>query len=137
MLTVGCGGPWFAEVPDEAWPDDEDVVKSIQNDFQGPWGDRRQELVFIGEGIDDGAISAILDECLLSDQDMQKWEKIMRNKKLSREAKTKKLASIWEDGWEEWPAFEIEDGEEQGKHRISEYLGHPQGPKMGHKHSHH
>ncbi|KAJ5450730.1 uncharacterized protein N7458_007179 [Penicillium daleae] len=137
MLTVGCGGPWFAEVPDEAWPEDEDVIKSIQNDFQGPWGDRRQELVFIGEGIDQAAISALLDDCLLSDQDMRQWEKVMKNKKLSREAKTKKLASIWEDGWEEWPAFEIEDEEELGKHRISEYLGHQQGLNRVHKHGHH
>ncbi|KAF3398535.1 putative metal chaperone YciC [Penicillium rolfsii] len=143
MLTVGCGGPWFAEVPDEAWPEDEDVVKSIKNDFQGPWGDRRQELVFIGEGIDQAAISAMLDECLLDDQEMKQWEKIMKNKKLSREAKTKKLASIWEDGWEEWPAFEIEGEEEEeeeevlGKHRISEHLGHQHGSAKGRKHSRH
>ncbi|KAJ5682935.1 hypothetical protein N7462_006100 [Penicillium macrosclerotiorum] len=137
MLTMGCGGPWFAEVPDEAWPEDEDVIKSIQDDFQGPWGDRRQELVFIGGGVDQDAISALLDECLLDDKDMKQWEKVMKNKKLSREAKTKKLASIWEDGWEDWPAFEIEDEEELGKHRISEYLGHQHGHGKGHKHNHH
>jgi flavin-dependent dehydrogenase len=93
--------------------------------------------VFIGEGIDQAAISALLDDSLLSDQDMRQWEKVMKNKKLSREAKTKKLASIWEDGWEEWPAFEIEDEEELGKHRISEYLGHQQGLNRVHKHGHH
>lgn len=138
MLTVGCGGPWFAEVPDEAWPEDEDVVKSIQNDFEGPWGDRRQELVFIGEGIDQAAISALLDECLLDDHDMKQWERVMKNKKLSREAKTEKLTRIWEDGWEDWPAFEIEDEEELGKHcKVSEDRGHQQGPKIVHSHSHH
>jgi hypothetical protein len=133
MLTVGCGGPWFAEVPHEAWPEDKDVVESIQNDFQGPWGDRRQELVFIGEGIDKEQITAILDECLLDDKDMKQWEKVMKNKKLSREAKTKKLGSLWEDGWEDWPAFEIEEEEQAGKHRISEYASHDH---KGHKHSH-
>ncbi|KAJ5642399.1 hypothetical protein N7490_006399 [Penicillium lividum] len=134
MLTVGCGGPWFAEVPDEAWPEDKDVRESIENDFQGQWGDRRQEIVFIGEGVDQAQISAILDECLFDDKDMKQWEKIMKNKKLSREAKCKKIAGIWEDGWEEWPAFEIEDEEEVGKHRISEYLGHQQ--DHSHKHRH-
>ncbi|KAJ5099985.1 hypothetical protein N7532_006986 [Penicillium argentinense] len=136
MLTVGCGGPWFAEVPDEAWPDDQDVRESIANDFQGPWGDRRQEIVFIGEGVNETELTAILDECLLDDRDMKQWEKIMKNKRLSREAKTKKLAAIWEDGWEEWPQFEIEDEEEVvgGKHRISEYLG--QQNHRGHVHSH-
>lgn len=138
MMTVGCGGPWFAEVPDEAWPEDQDVRQSIKDDFQGPWGDRRQELVFIGEGIDKVKISALLDECLLDDKDMKKWEKVMKNKKLSREEKSEKLAKMWEDGWEEWPALEVEEEEEQegeqmqGKHRVSEYLG----PKHDHKHAH-
>ncbi|CAI7629918.1 unnamed protein product [Penicillium glandicola] len=140
ILTVGCGGPWFAEVPDEAWPEDQDVRESIQNDFQGSWGDRRQELVFIGEGIDSVKISALLDECLLDDKEMKKWEKVMKNKKMSREEKTDQLANMWEDGWEQWPAFEIEDEgeeeeEEQGKHRISDYLGQ-HGTKHVHGHSH-
>ncbi|KAI2672114.1 hypothetical protein CBS147355_8266 [Penicillium roqueforti] len=144
MLTLGCGGPWFAELPDEAWPEDKDVRESIQNDFQGAWGDRRQEIVFIGEGIDTGKITALLDECLLDDKDMKKWEKVMKNKKMSRDEKTDKLAKMWEDGWEEWPAFEVEEEEEeeeeqepeQGKHRISEYLGQKKGTKHAHGHNH-
>ncbi|OQE06143.1 hypothetical protein PENVUL_c019G07232, partial [Penicillium vulpinum] len=142
MLTLGCGGPWFAEVPDEAWPEDQDVRKSIQNDFQGPWGDRRQELVFIGEGIDSANISDLLDECLLDDKDMKKWEKVMNNKKISRQEKTDKLTKMWEDGWEEWPTLEDENTEEekenqgQGKHRISDYLSPQHGTKHVHGHSH-
>lgn len=126
ILTVSCGGPWFAEMPDEVWPEDKDVRQSIQNDFQGPWGDRRQEIVFIGEGIDPEKITKALDECLLDDKDMKQWEKVMKNKKLSREAKTKKLNALFEDGWEEWPPFELELEEDEGagKHRISEHLGH-------------
>ncbi|CAI7608255.1 unnamed protein product [Penicillium crustosum] len=142
MLTLGCGGPWFAEVPDADWPEDHDVRESIQNDFQGPWGDRRQELVFIGEGIDTVKISALLDECLLDDKDMKKWEKVMKNKKMSRDEKSDKLAKMWEDGWEEWPALEADEEEEeeeekpeQGKHRISDYLGHQHGTKHAHGHS--
>lgn len=132
MLTVGCGGPWFAEMPDDAWPEDKDVIESILNDFQAPWGDRRQELVFIGEGIDQEQITAILDECLLNDKAMKQWEKVMKNKRLSREAKTKKLAGLWEDGWEDWPAFEIAEEEHVGKHKISDYTSHNH---KGHKHS--
>ncbi|CAI7666555.1 unnamed protein product [Penicillium pancosmium] len=133
MLTVGCGGPWFAEIPHEAWPEDQDVRQSIENDFQGPWGDRRQEIVFIGEGVDESELTAILDECLLDDAEMKQWEKIMKSKKLSFERKSKKLAGIWEDGWEEWPELEVEEVEEgeevpnshahsynRGKHRTSE-----------------
>ncbi|KAG5207306.1 CobW C-terminal domain-containing protein [Trichophyton interdigitale] len=143
MLTVSCGGPWFAEVPSDAWPEDEDVRKSIENDFKGPWGDRRQELVFIGEGIDTEKITALLDSCLLDDKEMARWERVMGNKELSRDEKAELLGTMWEDGWEDWPPFEIEgeddddeDMEEtRPKHYISDYLGPAK--KDGHKHHHH
>ncbi|KAL4762814.1 phosphate transporter family-domain-containing protein [Aspergillus foveolatus] len=106
MLTVGCGGPWFAEVPDEAWPEDKDVRGSIERDFQGEWGDRRQELVFIGEGLDVDDVTKLLNECLLDDKDMARWEKVMRSQKLSMSEKVEKLAEMWEDGWEDWPEVE-------------------------------
>lgn len=136
MLTIGCGGPWFAEVPDEAWPEDADVRKSIEDDFQGPWGDRRQEIVFIGEGIETGAITDLLNECLLNDREMKVWEGIMKKNRLSKEERQEKMMQTWEDGWEEWPSLEEEDEPEQekGKHRISEHLGH--GHSHNHNHSH-
>ncbi|EAS37288.3 CobW domain-containing protein [Coccidioides immitis RS] len=151
MLTVSCGGPWFAEVPDEAWPEDKDVRKAIENDFQGQWGDRRQELVFIGEGIDVDKITSLLNECLLDDADMARWEKVMKNKRLSREEKAEKLARMWEDGWEGWPAFEIEEEDEDDediqekdkekdtkhKHFASEYFGHTKEKTGSHAHPHH
>ncbi|KAI9372831.1 cobalamin synthesis protein cobW C-terminal domain-containing protein [Aspergillus egyptiacus] len=108
MLTVGPGGPWFAEVADEDWPEDKDVRESIERDFQGRWGDRRQELVFIGEGLDVDAITALLDGCLLDDGDMERWEAVMGDEKLSRTEKEERLAGMWEDGWEDWPGVEEE-----------------------------
>ena len=38
-------------------------------DFAGPYGDRRQELVLIGIDIDRQAIESRLEECLLTDDE--------------------------------------------------------------------
>ena len=35
-----------------------------------PVGDMRQELVFIGQGLDQKRITKLLDDCLLSDSDL-------------------------------------------------------------------
>ncbi|KAI1985501.1 hypothetical protein LOZ53_004610 [Ophidiomyces ophidiicola] len=147
MLTVNCGGPWFAEVPDDAWPEDEDVCKAIRNDFQGEWGDRRQEIVFIGEGIDVEKIRGLLDDCLLDDADMARWERVMKRRRMTMEKKAQALAGMWEDGWEDWPAFEVEESEDEEvgrrqpkegkhKHHASEYFGHSKRPNGVHNHQH-
>lgn len=107
ILTISCGGRWFAEERNPAnWPEDEDVRKSIYNDFQGRWGDRRQELVFIGEGIDMERVKAEFDQCLLDDEEMQMWEDVM-DVEGEREEKEDRMMKIWEDGWEGW-----DEGEE-------------------------
>ncbi|KAL3454178.1 CobW/HypB/UreG, nucleotide-binding domain-containing protein [Aspergillus insuetus] len=110
MLTVGPGGPWFAEVPEEDWPEDKDVRESIERDFQGKWGDRRQELVFIGEGLDVQAITGLLNKCLLDDKDWRRWEQVMGSKKMDSGRKAEKLSGMWEDGWEDWPEGDEEIG---------------------------
>ncbi|OJJ95156.1 hypothetical protein ASPACDRAFT_55459 [Aspergillus aculeatus ATCC 16872] len=153
MLTLNCGGPWFAEVPDEAWPEDGDVRKSIEEDFQGEWGDRRQEIVFIGEGVDVDGVTGLLNECLLSTKEMKRWEKVMRGRKMERGEKQEVMAGIWEDGWEEWPAVdeeyedEVEDEDDENndveekteegkkKRKISEFM-HGGHAHHGHSHKH-
>ncbi|MEM9844045.1 MAG: GTP-binding protein [Pseudomonadota bacterium] len=58
-------GTWWASVPEERWPTNESVRSYMQANWQEPWGDRRQELVFIGAGIDWPALKAKLDTCLV------------------------------------------------------------------------
>jgi G3E family GTPase len=49
MISITPHGPWFADVPQSSWPEEESARAAIQADMQGVHGDRRQELVFIGQ----------------------------------------------------------------------------------------
>ena len=68
-LEVSELGRWWAAVPREDWPEAHHA--SILEDFdeEGGQGDRRQELVFIGAGLDEAAITEALDACLLTDEE--------------------------------------------------------------------
>ncbi len=60
-------GTWWASVPKDRWPDHESARAYMRAHWQDPWGDRRQELVFIGAGIDWPALQTKLDDCLVPD----------------------------------------------------------------------
>ena len=60
-------GRWWSSVPKERWPNDTAWRESVKAQWDRTWGDRRQELVFIGAGLDRAAITAALDACLLPD----------------------------------------------------------------------
>ena len=45
----------------------EEEMAEIRARFAGEHGDRHQELVFIGQGLDQDRIEGILDRCLLTD----------------------------------------------------------------------
>ncbi len=58
-------GLWWAAVPSERWPAHPEARREILQNWHETWGDRRQELVFIGAGLDQAAITARLDACLM------------------------------------------------------------------------
>ncbi len=59
-------GLWWASVPRERWPNDPEFEQLMQPYLHPVWGDRRQEIVFIGtDPMDEAKISAALDACLL------------------------------------------------------------------------
>ncbi|GGB83725.1 GTP-binding protein [Glycocaulis alkaliphilus] len=58
-------GRWWAEVPRERWPDSEAFRTLMEKHWDPVWGDRRQELVFIGIGMDESALRARLEDCLV------------------------------------------------------------------------
>jgi len=71
-------GDWWDAVPRDEWPEQEGPRKTIVADFDGEHGDRRQEIVFIGVGMDQGAITAQLDSALLTDEEMGKYAELWR-----------------------------------------------------------
>tara|TARA_R110002049_G_scaffold95047_6_gene233627 strand:- start:935 stop:2146 length:1212 start_codon:yes stop_codon:yes gene_type:complete len=65
LSSVKPLGTWWASVPQDRWPDHESARQYMAQHWSEPWGDRRQELVFIGAGIDWPTIKARLDGCLV------------------------------------------------------------------------
>lgn len=67
IAHYGFGGMFWKAVPEVEWPEDPEYLASIREKWQEPFGDMRQELVFIGQNLDEARIRQALDECLLDD----------------------------------------------------------------------
>jgi len=65
LSSVSPLGMWWAAVPRDRWPDDPRMQAEMREHWAEPWGDRRQELVFIGAGMDEAAIRRALDAALV------------------------------------------------------------------------
>lgn len=66
----GFAGMFWHAVPKTQWPEDEASRQIIMEHWQEPFGDMRQELVFIGQNIDETQVKAQLDACLLTDEEL-------------------------------------------------------------------
>lgn len=77
MARYGAAGLFWKAVPKEQWPDDPEYLKAIEEQWVEPFGDMRQELVFIGQGLDKHDIIARLNACLLDEEEVlqgaQSW----------------------------------------------------------------
>lgn len=73
-VQINPAGLWWAAAPEEEWPEDvpenADLLEDIRREFDGPFGDRRQEIVFIGIDMDRSVIESLLEECLLTDDEL-------------------------------------------------------------------
>jgi len=59
-------GLWWSSVPKSRWPDHPEWHVAMKPYLDPVWGDRRQELVFIGcDPMDEAAIRSQLDACLV------------------------------------------------------------------------
>ena len=75
IARYGFAGMFWKAIPQERWPTDEEYLQSIKEVWQEPFGDMRQELVFIGQGLDQQKISNALHDCLLNDDELLQGKK--------------------------------------------------------------
>jgi G3E family GTPase len=70
IIRTSKRGLWWSAVPKSRWPDQPGWLESMKPYLDPVWGDRRQEIVFIGiDPMDEAAIQRRLDACLVGDPD--------------------------------------------------------------------
>lgn len=67
---------WWAAIDKELWPSTVEFNSYLKKLWNVKWGDRRQELVFIGINMDKHNIIDELDACLNTDSEMNMLEKV-------------------------------------------------------------
>lgn len=70
IAHYGFAGMFWKAVPEDKWPQDEAHIADIKKRWVEPFGDMRQELVFIGQNLDQEAITQALNQCLLSEEEI-------------------------------------------------------------------
>jgi len=72
IARYGFAGMFWKAIPEHNWPTDEESLATIKTQWVEPFGDMRQELVFIGQMLDQQAMLNALDDCLLSEDQLLK-----------------------------------------------------------------
>lgn len=78
VKTEGLGF-WWANVPKERWPDNPEWRQLLNRNWSDIYGDRRQEIVFIGTDMDEASICMRLDACLVDGRpgmNVEEWAKL-------------------------------------------------------------
>lgn len=70
IAHYGFAGMFWKAIPKEQWPTDPEYLKAIEENWVEPFGDMRQELVFIGQGLDKAAMIEALEQCLLTEEEL-------------------------------------------------------------------
>jgi G3E family GTPase len=80
MVRHEGAGLWWAAVPRARWPEDPSARERVLAAWDPVFGDRRQELVFIGLDMDEPALRQRLDACALTETELgageQAWARL-------------------------------------------------------------
>ena len=73
VFNMNIGHPWTAAIPSELWPQElKDKVKNSR--WHEIYGDRCQEIVMIGCGLNKPGITKALDTCLMTEDEMNQFK---------------------------------------------------------------
>ena len=72
IARYGFAGLFWKAVPKKDWPTDLEYLENIKKTWVEPFGDMRQELVFIGQELQKEKIILALDDCLLKEEEVLK-----------------------------------------------------------------
>ncbi|CAE7179632.1 unnamed protein product [Symbiodinium pilosum] len=115
-FVMSLGAPWWAAMPRAEWP------AGLEEDIKPLWdeafGDRQQELVCIGLHMDEQAVKAAMQECLLTDAELDLGPETW---------------SVWSDPWN---CVDVEQGCHSHSHSHDDH-GHNGHGHDGHGHAGH
>ncbi|MGK3999000.1 zinc metallochaperone GTPase ZigA [Sorangium sp. So ce1024] len=97
-----AAGRWYASLPEDQRPEDEEERAAVAAAWDPVWGDRRQEIVFIGVDMHREELTRGLDACLLTQEEMAAGP------------------AGWRRFNDPFPAWEQEEGEEEQEEAESE-----------------
>ncbi|MEX0595522.1 MAG: GTP-binding protein, partial [Candidatus Paceibacterota bacterium] len=69
-FTVGAFGKWYSAIPNEEWPKDPVFKDEMKADWCEEYGDRKNQIVFIGQEMDQAGIIEALNSALLKEQEL-------------------------------------------------------------------
>ena len=81
LIRHNARGIWWAAMPQKYWSDDPAWREAMNRSWDPVYGDRRQEIVFIGIGMNEAAIRRELNACLVGDANAKQmplgaWRKL-------------------------------------------------------------